>query len=263
MKLLALLTLMALIGCSVEQGPSVQKPLIKTLKIETDSGFLYGTGYHQSESRERVIVLDDGIYQEFLSSPYMCKDVALLSFQFGTSQAGAHGTNLISIISEGLDTDKYCVTAFRLNTDKDVLLNTVQSLKAAIKVPKTKIINMSIQSFGYKHEQYKVIKQAIEEKQIYFNVAAGNYRLNLDTACVIYPACYAKLLERESNMRDTGLWNPANLRKYFKVIGVMAPYSNHGSVIDVFMKGGLMGTPPMQGTSMATALYTNLMVRKQ
>lgn len=239
---LTIITALLFISCSSQSRFSTVK-----------RGEVYVSGFNEYETRARVVVVDSGLAPQYLVDEYMCRDIAHASFYPGLQTDHPHGTNLVSIIQEDMDTDKYCITVVRLGMVGRGLDQVTEGIELATKLRNTKIINLSLQGVQYRHDEYQIIKQAIKKQRIYFNVAAGNYGLDLDKMCSIYPACLAKRLERDSDK---------SLRKYFTVVGAQAEYSNVGEVVDVFLNGQPLGTPSMQGTSQATALYTNMMVRK-
>lgn len=226
-------------------------PTKEPMLMMVQEGVLYMTGFHQHERRARVVVIDTGLNPSLLRADYMCKDVAQLGFDDQLKPDNMHGTNIVSIIQEGMNIEKYCITMIKVDLTNRIVDEFALALKYPRALSNTYTLNLSLVTYGYKHGDYQLIK-SILRSGIKVNAAAGNDGTNLDPMCSIYLACFGKLLERENKLA---------LRANLKIIGAFAPYSNYGDVVDIFLPGGPMGTPPMQGTSMATALYTNILVR--
>lgn len=243
----ALFTLLLLTATSCSSNTNMQFKTVVDKKM-------FATGYHQFEPRERVVIIDTGLSPKFMKKDYMCKDIAHVGFTPGLNPGHPHGDNITSIVRKKMDKDKYCISVFQLRNYGRQIMGLGKALEYVTQMDRVYVINLSLIQARYSHRNYNTISNAIYSKGIRFNSAAGNSSLDLDPICVVYPACYSKLLEQESQ------WYP--YRRYFKVIGALADYSNYGNVVDIFLPGGPMGEPSMRGTSMATALYTNMLIRK-
>lgn len=220
-------------------------------------GEMYYAGFSQVESRERVVVFDTGIIPSLLQQPAFCKDWASASIYSSLNIQHDHGTKMATIIVKGMDISKYCLSMIKLGANKSGrLFGMEKSLINLSKMPKINIVNMSLQGFKYKHTEYLSILRLLE-KGVKINVAAGNSSADLNLICDTYPACFAKLIERE----------PPNINRFrsnFKVIGALGDYSNYGSdIVDIYLFGGPWRYAPTVGTPAATALYTNILVRKK
>ena len=226
----------------------------------TKQGEFYYTGYGKSENRKRVVIIDSGLSKGFLKADYMCKDVAtahLVSEGAKPGDFNPHGDNITSIISKRMNSKKYCITMIGNYIGEHIISGEISKIYGLLlKLSNVYVVNMSYRWPLFDSRSYLNIIKSIR-KGITFIAAAGNESRDIGLICNIYPACYAKLLERETQFYDN---NSNYYRSKFKVIGAQAGYTNYGEVIDAYLDGDVMGFPPMRGTSQATALYTALMV---
>ena len=212
---------------------------------EFKSNDFYMKGLNNSETRTRVVIVDSGLAKSYLKAPYMCKDVALMSLMKDLKPSDPHGTNITGLIAKDINVDKYCITMVKIDINPGGAENIPLTLtKLSQAVSKIGVINMSLNYPAYSHEGAKALQQLVR-RGVKIVVAAGNQSLNLDVACVIYPACYSKIIKHPN----------------FKVIGALAEFSNVGSIVDLFLTGELVGTPPMRGTSMAAGIYSGMLVK--
>jgi hypothetical protein len=128
-----------------------------------------------------------------------------------------------------------------------------QAIVYGLTLRNTEIVNISLRKRDFNLIEYKHIKRAISDG-IRINAAASNEGVSLDAGCIYYPACYGKLISQDLPRKHH--------RGRFRVIGAQAPWSNYGNVVDIFLDPTPRGIPRMRGTSQATALYTNMLVRK-
>lgn len=229
------------------------------LKLRYHRNKTFTVGQESFEYRKRVVVIDSGASFGQLNSSYMCRDTAQVSFNESIKPNHPHGENIVSIISNNIDLSEYCITMVKVKPSKG--REVVKALILVGLLKRAFVVNLSLEHLRFKSITYNIIRNLIMYKGIRFNVAAGNSSKDLDSRCDNYYACYAPLLKAESARSLVYRDSIRNPRKYFKVIGARAGYSNRGEVVDRYLYGGLMGNPPMRGTSMATALYTNMMVR--
>ena len=242
MKLTLLLILTLLTSCSSTNFTTYQ------------DGDYYYSGFKDYESRKRVVVIDSGLQPQYLVDKYMCRDISQISLEEDKRVNNTHGTSVISIIKENMDIEKYCITSVRMRvTSGGGVIEVKDLVLKALDLRNLYAVNMSYIMREYNHQDYLKIQNAVS-LGVRFSVAAGNEKIDLDKACVFYPACYGKLLDKEYLK---------SRRSLFKVIGAKAGYTNYGSVVDIYLNGGYMGTPSMRGTSSATAEYTNMLIRKQ
>lgn len=217
-------------------------------------GDYYYSGFRDYEPRKRVVVIDSGLEPQYLVDNYMCRDISQISLEEDKRVKNTHGTSIISIIKEDMNTDDYCITSVRMKvSERGDITETKDLVIRALDLSNVYAVNMSYIISEYNHLEYQAIRYSVYSG-VRFSVAAGNEKVDLDKACLFYPACYGKLLDKESLKYR---------RAHFKVIGAKAGYTNYGSVVDIYLNGGYMGTPSMRGTSSATAQYTNMLVRKQ
>lgn len=246
MKLLVKLLSIVGLGVLVLLSSSCSQIKFKTEKV----GDVYYTGYGDYEFRKRVVVVDSGLDTKLLKDDYMCRDFAHLSYEKSLEPSHAHGTMMVNIINKDMNKKKYCITMLKLRSLKEGSYYLNEEFNYLAYNIDADIISLSMEMRSYSLYFHKSLSTIVRDSGTRVNVAAGNSGINLDTACIIYAACYASILRRE------GI-NTRNL----KVIGAMAEYSNHGSVVDLFLQVGDEVTNGIAGTSAATALYTNMLVR--
>ena len=240
-KYLILFTI-TLTACTVEPNKKGY-----TRDLEGTDLSLYGKD--NLEYRKRVVVIDSGLNKSDLDKRYMCGDIASISPDkvHNDHHKRGHGTNTVSIISKGMDYDKYCITMIRIQKTKgNGYIKAIDAGFRSIKYASRNLyaINISMRTFVYNYESFKVFKE-LARNGVQINAAASNEGKNIDKKCRIFPACYSKLIKSPN----------------FKVIGASQNFSNYGNVVDVFVSGGPRGIPLMQGTSQATALYTSYLVK--
>lgn len=251
MRIIAVIGLLMLGACvdiKIDKAPEV---LVFSTKIKNK---LYYSGYHVPEDRKRIVVIDRGLTRDLLEKSQMCKDISQIALN-DKPLVNQHGVTVTSIIATNMSTSKYCITMIK--SDLNIKVGLVAEYRVVNKLPNVALVNMSYRGPKFNYLEYLEIVKAIEKK-VTFIAAAGNESANIDQACVIYPACYARLLERKES---SGHFNANYYRSRFKVIGAIAEYTNYGAIVDAYLDGGLMGIPPKQGTSMATALFTGLSAR--
>lgn len=255
MKALVKLLSILGIGVLVALNTSCSQARFSTVK----KGDLYYSGYQELEFRDRVVIVDTGLRPELLVAEYMCKDVAQISDSRSLVPKELHGTTVTSIVAQDINYKDYCITMIKLDLINKVKNDIpLESYTLINQLHNVKYVNMSYRWPKYNHQDYLEIKKGIESGIIYI-AAAGNERADIGAACTIYPACYARLLEREEDPYNS---KRNYLRSRFKIVGAIANYTNYGSVVDVYLTGTDIGTPPSRGTSMAAAEYTGMMVRK-
>lgn len=195
------------------------------------------------DKRVRINVLDNGITKTGVKKFHkaLCKDGHSKN---ALHKDAKHGTNVVSIIANKLDTKKYCIEVHRIMGEgtslKDEHRALVQSWDA-------KYVNMSFNGPGiYKFER-RMIKN-LTSKGIHIFVAAGNANENLDKK-PSYPAAY--------KIKN----------KFWHVIGSSTKtwygkkFSNFGSMVTETQPGTKLGWPKMTGTSQATPNALNKHIR--
>jgi len=188
------------------------------------------------EKRKRIGVLDTGIQPHILNKKYMCKDMPFYDlFGDGLDYHG-HGTNIVGLIGERIDSSKYCITSYNLSKNSGL----VSSNFLLYKMSKHNLVglNLSLASKGYDGVEEKFLND-LSEQGVKIFIAAGNNKQNLNMNCDVYPACHKILIKSIIivGSKDRG-------------------YSNFGDIVDIELDGTKKGSPEMSGTSQATAIAT-------
>ena len=213
------------------------KKLLAIITILTSVSVIAG------ETRKRINVLDDGITPigkiQFGSA--LCKDGHSKNF---TNVEGRHGTNVVSIIANKLNTKKFCIEIHNILGPGT---NIGSELIALIDSEDAVAINLSFTGNNAIKQERKLLKGLVK-KNIHIFVAAGNDFRNLDEE-PSYPASYSF----ES--------------KFYHVVGSSTKtrngkdFSNFGGVVTETQPGTHIGFPKMTGTSQSTPNALNKFFR--
>lgn len=231
----SLLILIGVIGIFFTPERSLSKPR-DLFKIKS-TGLI--------EKRLRIAVIDTGISEWQVNKPYMCKDIPfVVEKNAGFFDKQGHGTNVVGLIGNQINTSKYCITSYGLNVSTTMTtMEKYLSMLIRIQQNKPFAINVSWSAVGYDAVEFRLLKY-YTDTGVQLIVAAGNNanKLTKDD-CNAYPACHA-----------------LNIKKNFTVVGSLNPrYTNWGPVVSKFYPGDNIGYPAMTGTSQATANYTGFL----
>jgi hypothetical protein len=207
-----------------------------------------------AENRQKIVVIDTGVSFRHSIKSYMCKNGVYSTYGDWRDQHG-HGSNVIGLIAEKIDSEKTCIVSIKLempkNKDPEVYI-----LKAMEITEKMKPVAVNISMSGgvrFISELYSMMRLLAAGTKIV--VAAGNDSMDLDKkGCPVYPACYLDDMKKRNKVINT---------KNFIVVGTTdTNSSNTGSVVTVKEKGKDQGYPKMTGTSQATANFTGKLFSK-
>lgn len=202
------------------------------------------------ESRKIIAVLDIGVEPAHLKNKNALCRHGHKSFidnnPLADASSNMHGTNIVSIIERGLDTNKYCILMIKADYLEE--LNDpesyVKSLEYAVKI-KPAYVNMSIQGIGRIYKEKELLEKLLQQGAK-ISVSAGNDKKDLGARCDVYPACYSKEFEKY---------------KRFYVVGSMTyQRANYGPQVTRLEDGVRQGYNHLSGTSQAAALFTSRMV---
>lgn len=213
----------------------------------------------EHEPRVKVAIIDTGFFPNDRElKPFLCREKPYDPTDTNSVDTNGHGTNIASTIVRGLDPTKVCIIPIKYylpgsSTNPNRMWTALFYVASR---PDIKYVNLSSGGNGFKPVEKKHIKTILANKT-YFVTCAGNEATNLNKDCNYYPACYAFL------------------SPYFHVVGngederSKGMMSNYGSppVTDWMPGYACAGHYPngheicMQGTSQATALYTNKLIK--
>lgn len=207
--------------------------------------------YPVPEYRIKIAVIDTGLDLDLYHAHNMLCNSGSKSFvdddPLKDAAGNKHGTNVAGLVSKDLDVTKYCLIILKVyNSRGDIPYKLpAEAITYAIE-QKVRFINLSIAAPGYIDHEFRIINLAIRHG-IKISVAAGNKHSDLDTLCDVYPACYSVK------------------SKYFHVVGsstyLNKEYSNYGGPVKYVEDGSGVGIPRLSGTSQATAIHTNKLIR--
>jgi subtilisin family serine protease len=205
-----------------------------------------------ADSRQKIVVIDTGVGYKQYKKPYMCKYGNLGSK--GWLDGHGHGSNVIGLIGEKIDTDKTCIVSIKLEVDgsKNPEKAIIEAMDMAEKL-KPVAVNISwAGAVSFESELKSIIRMVSSGVKVV--VAAGNGGISLDTYCGIYPACYLKKMKDMNNI--------INVSNFIVVGAKDTGSSNTGTVVTVTAIGKDQGYPKMTGTSQATANFTGKLFSK-
>jgi subtilisin family serine protease len=212
--------------------------------------------YGRSDSRIKIAVIDTGVDVTWASDliPFLCKDghKDFTGSRFGYVDTHGHGTNIAWLITQGVDSRKYCLLIYKYYQSGglgiDNLSNEVKAFRAAIDNG-AKYINLSGGGFDPSPAETMVVIEALMKK-IKVVVAAGNESQEICSPHKYYPACIAP--------NDPNMFIVGNC-----VDGKYADSSNRGPSVKQCENGMYQGPPrfKMSGTSQATAIFLNKLIK--
>ena len=204
---------------------------------------LASTTSYAKDQRQRINVLDNGITKAGVKkfAKALCKDGHSKN---ALNEEGKHGTNVISIIANKLNTKKFCIEIHNVLGKGTTMKDEFRALFASFDA---KFINMSFAGDQPSKTEKQMIKVLLK-KNIHIFVAAGNQNKNLDKSPT-YPASYGfKTKKYHVVGSSTKTW-------YGK------KFSNFGSVVTEKQPGTKIGWPLMTGTSQSTPNALNKFIR--
>lgn len=208
------------------------------------------TSSSYSESRIKIAVIDTGILKSMEDMDFMCRDGVKDFTDTNPYDLNGHGSNIVGIIGEAIDTSKYCIQSLKFYKYKKASNeNSLFYLRALVYVSLNKDIKYLNLSLGGKYPindlEGEVLFKILSNKTV-VAAAAGNNGDDLDT--------------KEGKFFPASFKEKSDFKKFknFFVVGSELKSSNHGSIVtDVFsgthIKPDIKGVRAMSGTSQATA----------
>ena len=193
--------------------------------------------------RTRINVLDNGITKAGTKKFFkaLCTDGHSKN---ALHKDAKHGTNVVSIIANKLDTKKYCIEIHRIMGPNTSMKNEYKALWASFDAG---FINMSFTG-DYPVKTEKNLMRILLKKNIHIFVAAGNSNRDLDLE-PSFPGSYGfKTKKFHVVGSSTKTW-------------IGKKFSNFGSVITETQPGTQIGWPIMTGTSQSTPNALNKFIR--
>lgn len=229
----------------------------KIIQLTIVNLFICSLLYSQPiETRIKIAVIDTGIRNLSEIMPFLCK-MGHQNFVDPTKapfDEHGHGTVVSWLIIRNLDPNKYCIVIYKytsgLRRNSNSLQNSIIAIRAAVNFG-VRYINYSSTGYGYNAEEVAMYKIVLAHN-IRVIVAAGNNGINLNSKCVIFPAC-APL--KHPNFYVIGNCNNGHYH----------PTSNYGGPVKICRNGEQQGPSNLQmsGTSMSTAIFTNELILRE
>jgi subtilisin family serine protease len=220
--------------------------------------FLISLQVFAKETRKRIVVIDTGYNRATWSNlpiNTICENGMLDVTGTGAHDNHGHGTNIIGLIANGIDTKRYCIVSIKwYDTSHNASLDTlVYRIRAAIKLAEKQtpfLVNLSSSGANYDSIEQMIISR-MTYKGVKVVVSAGNEGLDLGSKCQIYPACY--------NANKSNLYVVGGIDKFNKFLSV----SNRGGPVNYYENAvGQCGEGIcLTGTSQAAAIRSNKLIR--
>lgn len=221
---------------------------------------VYGT-LALAETRKEIIVIDTGIPASVSKHKALCYGVHYDVTGEGPVDVLGHGTNIIGIISKGLNTSKYCIRSIKwfhtYSSSKSKQSKLISEYVELLKnLPAPVAINISAAGNVFLRDELELFEK-LSKKKTYIVVSAGNDGKDLDKKCDIYPACY-KLIITSNYFRVVG----SSGKPFFRQRHL---FSNFGSIVTDYENGAFVCAFGVcqTGTSQATAILTRKLISKE
>jgi hypothetical protein len=197
-----------------------------------------------AEDRIKIGIIDTGISKQQSISKILCKGGRKSMARMNGIDYNSHGTNIFSLVSSGLDSKKVCIVSYQISLlDKNGADSYIAALNAAHH-DGVKFLNISMRGFQPDPQERFLLAVLLYNKTTII-VAAGNENRDLDKTCDVYPPCY--------NLDN----------KRFHVVGSNnGNFTNYGSIVTDWEDGVNLGIPVKSGTSQATAVKTNKIIKE-
>lgn len=198
-----------------------------------------------------VAIIDTGVKDQYVKN--LCDDKSLLDYtQTDTYDYHGHGTNILGIISNGLN-KKICYRIYKVYTGRilekeNPIRNTILALNNIL-LNNVSLVNISMAGGENDAIEGQLIKKLLD-KNVKIVVAAGNDNVNLNNNCKIYPACYDA-----QRILIVGNGNSEKNRNL---------NSNYGSnVVKIWRWGNNINSNDitLSGTSQSAAIYSNELIK--
>lgn len=183
-----------------------------------------------SFATEIVYVVDTGYV-----GPNLCE-----SYQYDKKMTHNHGSKITDIILKDLHFSDICIVSYDVFDDEKNTIPITVLVDALKRISKQKpgIINLSINGLGSNKEEKKILHKLVN-LGFKLNIAAGNFKLDLNKGCLSFPACYFTGKE-----------------KGVKIVGNNGTASNKNGPVNT------IDTDYFHGTSESTANITNKLLKE-
>lgn len=210
------------------------------------------------ENRTKVAIIDTGLYLSDKIRLYVCNDKHYDFTKTSINDTHGHGSNIAAIIVKNVNPNDICIKIIKFTTGEDQFepSSYLKALDIAVHDSTVKYINISAGGEGNVPDERNLILEGLRKNKNII-VSAGNNNRKLSLGCNVFPACYFFLY---TNFRVIGNGSD-NLRRN--------QHSNYGLAVTHWQDGMNVcagetenGIQCHSGTSQATALHTNFLIRK-
>jgi len=220
----------------------IQKLIMLFLLIYL-TGVIFDGHAVEVDTRKVIAVMDTGISYEQHHKKYMCSTLGITLMGVDLLDRNGHGTNVVGLIGDQIDTKKYCIIIVKTEGDE-----YLEGLNVITQVSNVVAVNLSWASSGIPSYLDRIelsYLKILEQSKVIIVAAAGNDHIELKPGCTVYPACHKP---RISIMHVIGNNTSSS--------------SNYGPLVDMWIDGTNVGTPARTGTSQSAAIYTGTLFKK-
>ena len=199
----------------------------------------------------KVMIIDSGVSLSHTELLIHAKDP---KNEYDYDDPIGHGTHIAGLVVKNTCLKIELISCRYINSSTNASISVSNScLKRALE-EKIDYINYSSGGQDFNLEEYNLFKKIISSG-IKVIVSAGNERVDLSKNCNYYPACY-----RIPGMTIVGSKNNGK-KAYYSNYGLKEMKWEEGTDIISTLPQGQWGK--MSGTSQATAIRTNRLLRKE
>jgi len=198
------------------------------------------------ENRTVIAVVDTGVdTKDKHIAKYLCRNGGYDATNTSIHDVHGHGTHITGLLVNGLDVTKYCVYPIKYfhRSTSPLVIGRVLTRMAKLK---PRYVNFSSSGPGAYPTELATYKSLLASGSTIY-VAAGNDSLDLDTACIVTPACLKPILNHPN----------------FHVISNFSSFSNYATFTEPGPSCGNYNGDVMCGTSQSTAIMLNKLLRSK
>jgi subtilisin family serine protease len=213
---------------------------------------------YAKETRQKIVVIDTGYNRAHWSNlpvGTICENGMLDVTGTGPQDNHGHGTNIVGLIANGIDTKRFCIVSIKwYDTDFKVTLPILTGrIRSAIKLAEQQnpyLVNLSSSGSSFDSIEQMIISR-MTYRGIKVVVSAGNDGFDLQQNCNIYPACY-----NANQLNYYVVGGVDKLNKIFSRSNRSGPVRYYEDAINKCGEGVCMS-----GTSQAAAVKSNKLIR--
>lgn len=201
------------------------------------------------EYRKKIVVIDTGVNYNLVNRTFLCSSPGVATFgnKSDLSDLHGHGTNVVQLISQGMDATRYCIYMIKgMNTkipETEALPFYFKALQLLPKIENISIVNLSLGGFANEPTETMILNDLLNKGARVVAASGNDGNKFMNIKCSYFPVCalYTKKLFYSVSSYDILANDGANMGFQYR------PFCG--------------GKPKMCGTSQATAYFTGELAR--